>query len=207
MKTNNFLNRQRGIAPLVVIAIVAVLAIGGGTYVASKNKAKKAQLEGNIQTQADANANVNPGAGKTKGSLRSLLALGTNTQCTFSNTEEGFSYSGTTYIGADGNMSGDFSSTTSQGTLESHIIYKDGISYAWSGNQGVKMAVDLKSNASASGEANQSFDLDADIDYECKPWTRDEAKFTVPTTVKFTDLTSVDIKAKLPSGVKLPNEN
>src|SRR3989344_9127103 len=96
-------NLQGGFAPLLIIAIVAILAIGGGAYVVTKNKqVKNAELEDNLDTQANVNADINANENanlgvnaQAKGSLRSLLALGRDTMCTFESTEGGTSSSGT----------------------------------------------------------------------------------------------------------------
>jgi hypothetical protein len=200
---------QGGFAPLLIIAIIAILAVGGGAYVVTKNKeVKKAELEDNVETQAnanaDANANANANLGvnaNAKGSLRSLLALGKNTMCTFTSVVENSSSSGTVYIAADGSMSGDFTSQTTAGTVNSHMIMKGGTSYVWSGAQGAKMNVSATQNATASN-TNQSVDLDAQVDYDCKNWTRDDSKFTVPTNVNFIDIEAMMKGAgALPGGV------
>src|SRR3989338_6885057 len=90
-------NLQGGFAPLLIIAIIAILAIGGGVYVVKKNRDAKinAELEGNVETKentnADLNANENANLGinaKAKGSFRSLLGLGKNTQCTFASVQK-----------------------------------------------------------------------------------------------------------------------
>jgi hypothetical protein len=210
-------NLQKGFAPLIIIAIVAVLAIGGGaTYVANKNKVeKKVEVEGNLDTQAnfkaDENANENANLGinanaKAKGSLRSLLDLGQNTKCTFSSTTGDTTSTGTVYIASDGDMSGQFEMKTgTKTTFTSNMIIKDDISYVWSGGQGAKMNVaDLKSETKAEGAtgASEYVDLDAQVDYDCSAWVRDESKFTVPSTVNF-----IDLDAFLKGGIKLPGAN
>lgn len=206
---------QGGFAPLLIIAIVAVLAIGGGGYAISKNKAaKKAEVEGNVETQAnfkaDENANVNANLGinanaKAKGSLRSLLGLGQNTMCTFSSTTGDTTSSGTVYIASDGDMSGQFEiKTGTKTTFTSNMIVKDDISYLWSGNQGAKMNVaELKGDAKAQAQGGSEYvDLDAEMNYDCSAWVRDESKFTVPSTVNF-----IDLDVLLKGGVKLPGVN
>lgn len=193
---------QGGFAPFLVIAIVAVLAVGGGAYVVTKNKQAKVEVENNVDTQANAtvdqNTNTNANLGvnaninaKTKGSFRSLMALGKSAQCTFASTQNGVTSSGTVFIASNGNMRGDFTSKTSSGVQTSNMILKDGYSYVWSGNQGAKMNVEnmgASSNESAGASAKQSVDLDAQVDYECKDWTADSSKFIPPSSVKFLDI-------------------
>ena len=200
-------NLQGGFAPMLIIAIIAVLVVGGGAYVATKNKqAKNVELEDNLDTQAnanaDANANANANLGvNAKNSLRSLLGLGQSTKCTFSNTVADVSSSGTIYLGADGDMRGEFESKVgTQAAVSSNMIVKDGVTFTWSGTQGVKMTT-AGADASAQAQANKYVDMDAQMDYDCSAWTRDESKFTIPTGVNFVDLESMMRGSVLPSGV------
>ena len=209
-------NLQGGFAPLLIIAIIAILAIGGGAYIVQKNRAAKApEAEDNLNTQAntqaDINANANANLGinaNAKSSLRSLLGLGKNVMCTFSSTTGSTSSSGTVYISADGSMRGDFTSQTSAGTQSSSMIVKDKIAYAWSGSQGVKMdASKTNASAGASAQAKSAVDLDSQVDHKCSDWAPDASKFVIPTTVKFLDLeammkASTDVNGKLPLPAK-----
>ncbi len=193
-------NLQGGFAPLLIIAIVAILAVGGGAYVVTKQKeVRKAELKTSVEV--DANAEVKTDA-NAKGSLRSLLALGKNTMCTFTSVVENSTSSGTVYIASNGDMSGDFTSQTkASGTITSHMIMKGGTSYVWSGAQGAKMNVSA-TEATTASNANQSVDLDAQVDYDCKNWTRDDSKFVVPTNVNFIDIEAMMKGAgALPGGV------
>ncbi len=201
-------NLQGGFAPLLIIAIIAILAIGGGAYVVKKNKEAK-NLEGNVDTQAnvnaDVNANVNANLGvnaKAKTSLRSLLALGKSTMCTFTSASGGTSTSGTVYLGADGDMHGMFETKTgTQTAVTSHMIVKDGVTYAWTGTQGVKMNLaEMNANTSTEMQANKYADFDKQGDYKCSPWVRDDSQFTLPASVKFMDLNAL---LKLNTGVKI----
>ncbi len=201
-------NLQGGFIPLLVIAVIAVLAIGGGAYVVTKNKASDNKVEdgrrGDVQYEdktaaegdinAEANINVN-----AKGSLRSLLALGKDTMCTFSSTTEGVSSSGTVYVSTDGSMRGDFTSQTSAGTQTSSMIVKGETSYFWNGSQGVKMNV--KSDTSTSTQTKSNVDLDSPVDYKCGNWSKDDSKFALPTSVNFLDIEAMMKGSALPSGV------
>ena len=53
--------------------------------------------------------------------------------------------------------------------------------------------------AGTSGQANASVDLNQQVDYSCKPWRADNSKFTVPSSVTFTDLS-----AMMKGGISLP---
>ena len=204
-------NLQGGFAPLLIIAIIAILVIGGGAYIVAKNKQAKVDTGGNLDTQANTNADINANENanlgiNAKGSLRSLLGLGKNVMCTFTGTSGGVSSSGTVYISSSGEMRGDFTSQTSTGTKTSSMIVKDKIAYVWTGSQGVKMdATKATASAGAGVQAKSSVDLDSQVDHKCTDWTPDASKFVVPTTVKFLDLDAmlktsggVDVKSILP---------
>jgi hypothetical protein len=62
--------------------------------------------------------------------------------------------------------------------------------FVWSGNQGAKMDMKmLDQNADANQKG--SVDLNQDVDYTCKDWTKDASKFVVPTTVTFVDIAAM----------------
>lgn len=207
MKNKNK-NLQRGIAPLLIIAIIAILAIGAGTYVVVKNKkAKVPEVQDNLNTQANGNADMNANAKanlgiNAKGSLRSLLGLGKNMTCTFSGTNGSTSSSGTVYVSADGSMRGDFTIQTGTGTQTSSMIVKDKIAYVWTGSQGVKMdAAKATSSATAGAQAKSSVDLDSQVNHTCVDWTPDASKFVLPVGIKFLDLGAMMKGSALPSGL------
>lgn len=186
---------QAGFAPFIIIAIIAVLAIGGGAYVVSKNKAKAPVPEDNPETQAnaqaDANANANANLGlNAKGSLRSLMGMGKNVMCTFESTSGSTASSGTVYIAANGSMRGDFKAAG----LTSGMITKDGYMYGWtdSSSSGMKIKMDAQEQAEIQTEAAQAVDIDSEVDYECSEWSVDQSKFDLPAKIEF-----VDVKALL----------
>src|SRR3989344_382 len=197
---------QAGFAPFIIIAIIAVLAIGGGGYVVSKNKAAKKDTS--LEAGAEAGAEVELGL-NTKGSLRSLLGLGKNVMCTFESSADGATSSGTVYIASNGNMRGDFKMGAGAGVQSSSMMVKDGYSYVWSGgsDQGIKMAAsaDAAAQAGAEGEAKQSVGLDEQVDYSCSGWTMDASKFMMPAGVEFIDLKAMMNGAVGPGNINLKN--
>ena len=198
-------NLQGGFIPFLVIAIIAILAIGAGVYVAKKNREAGApQANQNAQENANANANLGVNANinaKTNVSLRSLLSLGQNTMCTFSKTSSDTTSSGTVYFASDGEMHGMFQTRSgTKSTVTSHMIIKGGVTYAWTGTQGVKMDFSqMNVGTSAEVQARKYADLDAQGDYECSPWVRDDSQFNLPAGVNFMDLNAL---LKLNTGIK-----
>lgn len=204
MKNNN-VSYNAGFIPLLVLVVVAALAIGGGFYAVKKNNEKKAALEDNLETQANANADVNANVnanlginanGSGKATIMSLLGVKKNTTCTFKDVRDGVASEGTVYISAEGNMSGDFTTTKSGTSTTSHMIVKGGVAYVWTGSQGAKMNV-ASLQGSASAQTKSYVDVNSQIDYTCKDWTVDASKFTLPSSATFVDLEAM-LKLKVP---------
>lgn len=209
--------QQGFIIPLAII-IIAALAIGGGVYAQKKAK-QRAQMKAEVSMQASSTISTNgtasttaTGSEKVKGSIRSLLALGTNSVCTISGTNEMGTVNGTVYISGQ-MMRGDFTMTQSGKAMESHMIRNGNTVYAWTGTQGAKMTMDMANEnaTSSAGEnrnANANVALDQKVDYSCSPWTKDDTKFAVPTTVNFVDVSAMmkgaaDLKAKINGAIKV----
>jgi hypothetical protein len=190
---------QQGFIIPLVIVVIAAFAVGGSVYY-TKNKSanserpeEKTGVQGNGELNAEANAKVKTDVslgGKGKGSLRSLLAMTKDTMCTYSGTSAGTTVSGTMYL-SGGMMRGDFVTTSqSSGSVDSHMIKNGDTMFVWSGNQGAKMDMKmLDQNADANQKG--SVDLNQDVDYTCKDWTKDASKFVIPTTVTFVDIAAM----------------
>jgi hypothetical protein len=92
-----------------------------------------------------------------------------------------------------GNISGDFKTSVSGMNMETFFIVKDGYSYTWSSmmpNIGYKVAVNQNSsvNTGASASGSYSFNAEQIGDYDCKPWTPSDSKFSIPSSIKFTEI-------------------
>lgn len=194
-------NLQKGFVPFIVIAVVAVLAVGGGVYYATQggDSGTEAEVENNVEVE---NQNNTGTEGEGRATLRSLLAIGRDTKCTFTSSEGEYESSGTVFITANGEMRGDFNSSTPSGNVASHMLVKaDGNAYVWSGNQGSKMdfsAMNTSSNAQGQSEVG----IDTQVNYDCDGWTRDDSRFVVPTNINFIDIGAM-MKAGLPGGVDI----
>ncbi len=204
---------QQGIIPIVIIIIAAIVVAGGaGTYQAvKKNKEKKAAAEAELMASATVDASIDVNAtttieAKGNGSLRSLIARNKDVVCTVSTTHSSGSSEGTLYI-SGGMMRGDFTvKSTNAATMESHMIQNAGTMYMWSGSEGVKMDTTASGNAQASAQTQSSIDLDQNYGYDCKDWSKDASKFSVPSTVNFMDLNAMikgQTQVQIPTGVKL----
>src|SRR5262245_38336291 len=88
------LNYKRGIGPLAIVIIVAVvLILGGGVYYAShKSAMNQAQVEGTTNVNGSASLET------SNGTLRSLLGMGKNLMCTIKEGTASSSVNGTVYM-------------------------------------------------------------------------------------------------------------
>lgn len=112
---------------------------------------------------------------------------------------------GTVYIGAaksdkitERNIRGEFSVTVNKIQMDTAFIQKDGYTYSWSSlfpKQGFKIAISAEDSAANPGanavkDNGGTYNWNASQigDYDCKPWTEDASKFTLPQTVVFIEI-------------------
>jgi hypothetical protein len=185
----------------VLLSIIAVVIVAGGIgwYLTSKPN----QSAPNSNTSATpSQQTTNTGANQSeKMSMKSLIASNTPQRCTFTDASSGANSSGTVYV-ASGQMRGDFTSTASGKTTQSHMVVMNETSYIWSDEManGVKMSfADIQK---PSTQQNQSVDVNKEVDYSCGPWNRDTSMFSLPAGVTFTDIGMMlrDIPSGLPTG-------
>ncbi len=184
MKRINF---KRGFEPITIVIIIAVvLIIGAGGYYVAKKASKPAATDTSVQ--GDINATTTASVQVSRGSLRSLWALGKDLTCTITVATTSVTTTGTVYLSGE-TMRGDFVVTSqSTGTTDSHMIKTGNTIYAWSGTQGAKIDVS-KFEGKAASQSN--INLDQQVDYKCSNWVKDATKFTLPTGVTFVDLSTV----------------
>ena len=188
-----FNNYKKGFAPLVLVLVLAVaVAIGGGTYYAAK-KAKKPEnqkTENGIKGQLNATTSAKASVGLKRGSLRDIIIAGKTVMCTVSNATATSSVTGTTYVSGS-MMRGDFMVKSQTGVLvDSHMIRNGNDIYFWSGTQGGRMNIDILESQNGA-QSQGTINWNQSVDYKCEDWTKDPAKFTVPTGVNIVDLSAM----------------
>lgn len=69
------------------------------------------------------------------------------------------------------------------------MIVENQTSYIWMDGQktGFKTTFDTQSTSASSGSASASggFDVNANMNYNCKPWVADNSMFALPAEVQF----------------------
>lgn len=150
-------------------------------------------------------------------SLRELIALGKNQKCvvtTSTTNEEGIKTDtvGTVYISGK-KVSQEVSVTSSDKktpNVNMRMITDGDFMYSWnpdSKSQGMKIKITDPSDGGVQNTNDQSgsVDLDNKVDMKCSGWIVDNGKFTIPTDVKFTDLSELmknvpTMPANIPTG-------
>jgi len=177
------MNRQTAI----VTAIVVVLAVIGVVALLQLNRGES-QTQQTVTQQEEQQL---PESSANKGTIQSLLKQGKNVTCSISYPEG--SGSGTVYV-AGTKVRGDFTTKVDNKELMSHMINENNTAYVWTdaSNQGTKITIDPNQPIpSAPAGAPQSADLNKEVDMNCKNWSVDNSKFTVPTNVTFTDMSEL----------------
>lgn len=124
-------------------------------------------------------------------SLRSLLTLGGNQNCEFTDVETGSS--GQVYI-SGGKMRSDITTQVQGTSMAAHTISDGQTIYVWTEGQtdGFKMTLDATQPTGApSDPASKNVDLDRQVDYECNTWSPDSSLFTLPAGIEFKDFSSM----------------
>lgn len=168
----------------IIIAVIAVVAIGGGVYyVVNKN---------NDEKSGDQNSSQN----SERTSLNGLLGQNKNVKCEFSQTDEqGSKSSGTVYVAGE-RMRGNFTvQVNGQAEQKSNILQDKEYNYIWAENEtnGIKtkiVDVEAATDQQASNGQTQSIDQDTEYDYNCVDWSVDESQFQVPGGIQFTDFSA-----------------
>lgn len=175
---------------LLIIAaafvICVALAIGGMFVLQSSKNAPSATKPATSETAT------------SKGSILSLLSGDKTVQCTIAYPNNGGS--GTVYVSGK-KFSGEFTMKDSSGKeIVGHAVSDGTYTYAWSStaSTGVKMKLDQSINAAA--QANQSVNINQDVDLKCSPWIANESKFKLPSNITFTDMSNFAVPTTTSAG-------
>ena len=192
----------KGISTIGVIAIVAVLAIGGGVYVATQSDSAE---EPAAESQADADAAAtedSEAASEADGdadmsgtaSLRALLTRDESARCEVTVSDGETTVDGVLFT-ADGGerFRWDFTANQAGQTVESHVVRNGNTQYTWSEqmNQGMKMTFDpamLAEDSSVRADDQGDVDYSQDAEYDCAAWSVDDSQFEPPADITFRSL-------------------
>lgn len=174
-----------GIGLIIVIAIIASFIM--------RDKPTNSEVKGESTTPPPAAEVTQP---KTEqASLKSLLGMAGAKKCTFTTTQNDLQAQGTVYVNS-GKMRGDFSTSSNNQTMMSHMMVDGQTSYMWVDGQttGYKMSLD-KLTAPDSAAKERGIDPNKNFDFSCSDWAVDASQFTTPTNIQFTDVSAMMDKA------------
>jgi hypothetical protein len=182
---------QKKLPIIVGVLLLLLVLVGGGMFLLSNKSATPG-----TQTQTNQNSPKSEGKIETtsvSGTIKDLLAGGKTQTCTI--TYPNNAGTGTIYL-ADKKMSGNFTIREFNGKQITGNMVSDGTyMYTWStdANMGIKMnlAETQKQVQSTTNGQNSSVDINQKVDMKCSSWNVDNSKFTVPTNIKFTDMTNL----------------
>lgn len=189
---------------ILIIGAIVVVAVGGGVawFTLGRNNESASRQTNNSSTTQTGQTNsgqTNTGSSQAMShrTMNELRLEAENRKCTFTSTlEDGSQSNGTIYIDADKRMRGDFDLTKDGENTKSSMIIRDDTQYLWqqSSKQGVKMAISEilnQNNQNPNQSATEGTDTNTPVDFTCSAWRVDDAMFTPPADVTFSDMTSV----------------
>jgi len=171
----------------VIAVIIVVLLAAGGMFFLKSSKAPVATTQtANTQT-----AKPQQTTNSLRGTIAGLLSGGKTVTCqiTYPNNKG----TGTVYV-SDKKFAGDFTMKGTDGKVTNGHVVSDGTyMYMWSSglSMGIKMSLVAARSAANNTQANQSININQDVDMQCGPWMTDTSKFAVPTDINFRDMSQL----------------
>ena len=183
---------------LIIAAIVIVILLAaGGFYFMKSSKAP-------APTKTTATQPTKPQTTNSlKGTILSLLSGGKNVSCSITYPDN--KGTGTVYV-SDKKFAGDFTMKGADGKeTNAHMISDGTYMYIWSSgiSTGIKMNLAAAKNAAQNAQTDQSVNINQEVGLNCSPWAPDSSKFTIPSDIKFQDMSQLLQQAQ-PQGTTAP---
>jgi len=188
---------------LAVIAVLVILLLLGAFFFMKKSDKPATsgttgdttmeQEEGNDDTSMMENG---------KNTLMGIMGMGKSLECSFSYETAGKAAStGLMFISGQ-KVYGEFGSEVGGKQATTNMIQDGEYIYMWGSAmpEGIKMKAVTTVPTGGAGvttpQNTQYFDPNQQMDFKCKPWNADNAKFTVPSDVTFRDMSAMMEDAK-----------
>ena len=165
---------------LIAGGVIVVIIIGTAGFFLLKKPVQTPQESTTTQQ-------TQPEESQTKGSIKNLLAAGKNQTCTIKYPAGEQTADGTVFVSGK-NFRGDFTMTSEEKTIDSHMIQDEAYMYSWSSltSQGIKIKIAELEKLQAS-TATESADLNQESDMTGSAWSFDNSKFTPPADINFVE--------------------
>ena len=164
---------------IIAIAVGVVVIVAGAYALLTKNN----------ETTDDETGQRVP----VTGTFRDIAAAGSPQKCSVESTKGGYTSTGVVYV-AGGLMRGDFTTMgTPSGTIESHMIVKENVSYVWSSAtpQGIKMTLTSSANGGGVTSTSGGLSYDDSVNYTCSSWSISQDLFALPVGISFIDVATL----------------
>lgn len=170
---------------IIVIGVVVLGGLGYFGYTQMRSDAPEiAVLDTEVTTVALSESSK-------KIAFSEFVKQGGAYQCTVKQAVSDMESSGTVYMDK-GRMRGEFSTVAEGMKIDTSLIVRDDYTYTWSSmmpKTGFKMKVQAQAgNTNAAMSGTYSWNAEQIGEYDCTEWAVDEAKFTVPSGVTFTEM-------------------
>jgi uncharacterized protein YxeA len=190
IKQIEFMNKNT----LIGVIVVVILIVLGIWYFSSSNMGSNIYTQQNPTTTVSSSTTTTPAnttASKTN-TFKSIFSQSGSHQCSYEQvggtSERG---SSVIYI-ADGQMRGEFRTTTTSGNSANLMIYNGGYLYSWKEGStvgtksSIKSLADLPKIIPTDLTSGAIFGVsDTNISWDCHDWIKDPKLFFIPAYVKF----------------------
>lgn len=195
-----------------VIAVCAILFIALVLWVLMTTQGAQNETEKSTQQEKQ----KTPESSETltgKNTFANLFKLNEPLECTFSYSDEDRMNEGTVFVSGKQSRVESMYKDSADVTFVSSMIQNGEMMYMWGnapqGNMAIKMRMPTSTQPSQTTSPDQ-FDLNAEVDYSCKPWRVDGSIFIPPTDVQFMDMDTMmkGMRDKMQQldGIMLPPE-
>ena len=176
---------------IIWIVIIVILALLGIWYFTSMNSSPSAENTTATST-TDSSGQQVATTGNMSTTFHSIFTQGGSHECSYEQASSSAKSSNVIYI-SNGQMRGEFRTTTGGGTSANLMIYDGGLLYTWKEGTtvgtktSIKTVADLPAVIPADLTSGAIFGPSSDnVSWDCHDWIRDPKQFVVPTYVKFT---------------------
>lgn len=181
----------------ITILVGAFIIVGAGVLLFGKNNdTNSSRNPATNQTKQASTDGTSSDSTEMTGNLQTLRTGGKAQECSMSYSDDAGSGSGKMYTDGKGRGRIQISLKTSRGnTGESNTLVTDEKIYSWTTAEGASFgfvinASTVPAGSTSSPTTSSSQTAGKDFSLKCKGWSIDESVLSVPTDVKFSELTT-----------------
>jgi len=173
---------------ILCACLFAVIFLSG---CGEKNKNENASQTNQSNQAVTENKNENAEEESIMGSIKDLLAKGKSMKCSYSETQNGETFSGVLYV-ADGKSKTEIEFQVDGKTGNMYTLSDGEWAYSWGTflPQGVKMNVKEMPKDQTNNSQETVNNFEKKMNYKCRFWIKDSSKFKLPSDVQFRDMTN-----------------